>query len=147
MATSHRDDDDGSGTFNDIHRLLADKIQSVFVRLPHRLAPLLFAVLLGWLSQGSVAFAFDPFTIKDIRVEGYPANRGGLVFSYLPVKVGDRMTDDKASEAIRALFATGFFKDVRVEVEGEGPRGGGRGGRRSRRWTSPGSRRLRQGRV
>ncbi|HEX4325207.1 MAG TPA: outer membrane protein assembly factor BamA [Burkholderiales bacterium] len=65
------------------------------------------------------AFAFDPFVIKDIRVEGIQRTEAGTVFSYLPVKVGDRMTDDKASEAIKKLFATGFFKDVRIEVEGD----------------------------
>lgn len=26
------------------------------------------------------------------------------------------MTDDKAAQAIKALFATGFFKDVRIEI-------------------------------
>ena len=41
------------------------------------------------------------------------------MFSYLPVKVGDTMTDEKAAAAIKALFATGFFRDVRLEVEGQ----------------------------
>jgi outer membrane protein insertion porin family len=41
------------------------------------------------------------------------------VFSYLPVKVGDTMTDEKAAAAIKALFATGFFKDVRLEIDRE----------------------------
>jgi outer membrane protein insertion porin family len=41
------------------------------------------------------------------------------VFSYLPVKVGDTMTDEKAAAAIKALFATGFFKDVRLEIDGQ----------------------------
>lgn len=63
------------------------------------------------------ASAFDPFTVKDIRVEGIQRVEAGTVFSYLPVKVGDTMTDEKASQAIRSLFATGFFKDVSVEVD------------------------------
>ena len=65
------------------------------------------------------AFAFDPFPIKDIRVEGIQRTEAGTVFSYLPVKVGDTMTDEKAAAAIKALFATGFFKDVRLEIEGQ----------------------------
>ena len=65
------------------------------------------------------ASAFDPFVIKDIRVEGVQRTEAGTVFSYLPVKVGDRMTNERAAEAIKALFATGFFKDVRIEVEGD----------------------------
>ncbi len=65
------------------------------------------------------AGAFEPFTIKDIRIEGIQRTEAGTVFSYLPVKVGDTMTNDKASQSIKALFATGFFKDVRMEVEGD----------------------------
>jgi outer membrane protein insertion porin family len=63
------------------------------------------------------AEAIEPFTIKDIRVEGIQRTEAGTVFSYLPVKVGDTMTDDKAAQAIRALFATGFFKDVSLEAD------------------------------
>ena len=65
------------------------------------------------------AMAFQPFEIKDIRVEGIQRTEAGTVFSYLPVKVGDTMTDDKASQAVKALFATGFFKDVRLEIDGQ----------------------------
>ncbi|MCP5239004.1 MAG: outer membrane protein assembly factor BamA [Zoogloeaceae bacterium] len=64
------------------------------------------------------ASAFDPFVIKDIRVEGIQRTEAGTIFNYLPVKVGDRFTEEQASESIRALFATGFFKDVRIETEG-----------------------------
>ncbi|MCE2679731.1 MAG: outer membrane protein assembly factor BamA, partial [Burkholderiales bacterium] len=58
------------------------------------------------------------FVIKDIRVEGLQRTEAGTVFSYLPVKVGDTFSDNSASESIKALFATGFFKDVRIEAEG-----------------------------
>jgi len=63
------------------------------------------------------AWAFDPFTVRDIRVEGIQRIEAGTIFSYLPVKVGETMTDEKASRAIRALFGTGFFRDVRLEVD------------------------------
>ena len=78
----------------------------------------LLAGLIATLLASSVA-AFDPFVVRDIRVEGIQRTEAGTVFSYLPVKVGDTLTEDKASQAIKALFATGFFKDVRLEVEGE----------------------------
>ncbi len=61
-------------------------------------------------------FAAEPFVVKDIRVEGIQRTEAGTVFSYLPVKVGDEMTDEKTAAAIKALYATGFFKDVRVEA-------------------------------
>ena len=64
------------------------------------------------------AHAMDTFVVKDIRVEGIQRTEAGTVFSYLPVKVGDTMDDEKASAAIKALFATGFFKDVRLEQQG-----------------------------
>ncbi|MDX8379064.1 MAG: outer membrane protein assembly factor BamA [Gallionella sp.] len=63
------------------------------------------------------AWAIIPFTVKDIRVEGIQRTEAGTVFSYLPVKVGDTMNDDQAEAAIHVLYGTGFFKDVRLEVE------------------------------
>jgi outer membrane protein insertion porin family len=74
----------------------------------------ILAILIPLLYAASAA-AFEPFTIKDIRIEGIQRTEAGTVFSYLPVKVGDRMDDDKADAAIHALFATGFFKDVSLE--------------------------------
>lgn len=61
-------------------------------------------------------FAGEPFVVKDIRVEGIQRTEAGTVFSYLPIKVGEMMTDEKTAAAIKALYATGFFKDVRLEA-------------------------------
>jgi outer membrane protein insertion porin family len=69
--------------------------------------------------MASGAAAFNPFVVSDIRVEGIQRTEAGTVFSYLPVKVGDTLTDDKAAQAIKSLFGTGFFKDVRLEIEGD----------------------------
>ena len=65
-----------------------------------------------------LACAITPFVVKDIRVEGVQRTEAGTVFSYLPIKVGDRVDDEKAAQAVKALFATGFFRDVRLEEEG-----------------------------
>ena len=62
-------------------------------------------------------FAMESFTIKDIKIEGLQRTEPGTVFNYLPVQVGDIMTDDKASEAIKSLYRTGYFKDVRIESD------------------------------
>ncbi|POR53677.1 Beta-barrel assembly machine subunit BamA [Paraburkholderia eburnea] len=62
--------------------------------------------------------ATTPFVVQDIRIEGLQRVEPGTVFAYLPIKQGDTFTDDKASEAIRALYATGFFNDVRIATEG-----------------------------
>lgn len=77
------------------------------------------ALVLLALAQAAVAQSFRPFTVKDIRVEGLQRTEPGTVFSYLPVKVGEVMTEEKAQQALRALFATGFFRDVRLEVEND----------------------------
>lgn len=65
----------------------------------------------------SVSWALEPFVVKDIRVEGIQRTEAGTVFSYLPIKVGDTLDDEKAAAAIKALYATGFFKDVRLESD------------------------------
>jgi len=65
------------------------------------------------------ALALEPFVVKDIRVEGLQRTEPGTIFNYLPVQVGDVMSDEKATQAIKSLYATGFFKDVRVEAEGD----------------------------
>jgi outer membrane protein insertion porin family len=78
------------------------------LKLLAALIPLLFA---------ASAQAIEPFVVKDIRVEGIQRTEAGTVFSYLPIKVGETFNDELSAAAIRALFATGFFKDVRLETE------------------------------
>ena len=78
--------------------------------------------LAGWLlcvTGTALGQLRAPFVVKDIRVEGVQRIEAGTVFSYLPVKVGDTMTEEKAQQALRALFATGFFKDVRLESDND----------------------------
>ena len=78
----------------------------------------LLAALLSSLFS-LAAFAIQPFVVRDIRVEGVQRTEAGTVFSYLPIKVGERMDDDKAAASIKALYATGFYTDVRLEVEND----------------------------
>jgi outer membrane protein insertion porin family len=86
---------------------------------PHRFVPKTVAVA-ALAAHGLIAHAATaPFVVKDIRIEGLQRVEPGTVFSYLPIKQGDTFTDDKASEAIRALYATGFFSDVRIATQGD----------------------------
>ena len=80
------------------------------------------------------AHAVEPFVIKDIRVEGLQRTDPGTVFGALPFRIGDTYTDEKGAAALRALFATGLFKDVRIEIDGAGR---GRHRRRARRSSPP----------
>jgi len=75
-------------------------------------------LVLGGLYAGS-ALALEPFVVKDIRVEGIQRTEAGTVFTYLPVKVGETMNDDLAAQAIKSLYGTGFFKDIRIEADGD----------------------------
>ena len=65
------------------------------------------------------ARAVTPFVLKDIRIEGLQRTDPGTVFGALPFRIGDTYNDEKGASALRALFATGLFKDVRIEIEGE----------------------------
>ena len=75
------------------------------------------ALFISLLLLSIAAFAMEPFVIKDIKIEGLQRTEPGTVFNYLPVQVGDTMTEDKSSEAIKSLYRTGFFKDVRIEAD------------------------------
>src|SRR5436189_2583907 len=69
----------------------------------------LIAVVVALGLAPSLVSAIEPFIVKDIRVEGVQRTEAGTVFSYLPIKVGERLDDQKAGQAVKALFATGFF--------------------------------------
>ncbi len=66
----------------------------------------------------SPTFGAEPFIADDIRVEGLSRISAGTVFNYLPITVGDTVDDERSRDAVRSLFKTGFFKDVRLEREG-----------------------------
>ncbi len=62
--------------------------------------------------------AAEPFAVQDIRLEGLQRVEAGTVFATLGLRAGDTYSDERGSEAIRALFALGLFKDVRIDVTG-----------------------------
>ncbi|RZL63960.1 MAG: outer membrane protein assembly factor BamA [Variovorax sp.] len=66
----------------------------------------------------TAAWAIEPFTVRDIRVEGLQRVEPGTIFASLPLRVGDTYNDERGSAAIRALFDLGLFKDVRLDVSG-----------------------------
>jgi outer membrane protein insertion porin family len=76
---------------------------------------LILIFLLFFLRQ---AMAVESFIVEDIRVEGLQRISEGTVFNYLPVQVGERFDLNRSAEAIRALFKTGFFKDIQLSSVG-----------------------------
>jgi len=79
---------------------------------------LVLVLALGSLAPHA-AQAADSFVVRDIRVEGLQRISAGTVFNYLPVKVGETFDEQRSAEAVRALFKTGFFKDVRLSRDGD----------------------------
>ncbi|MDP3133924.1 MAG: POTRA domain-containing protein, partial [Burkholderiaceae bacterium] len=67
----------------------------------------------------SPVWAADPFSMRDIRVEGLQRVEPGTVFASLPFRVGETYSDDKGAAAIRALFGLGLFSDVRIEINND----------------------------
>jgi outer membrane protein insertion porin family len=76
-------------------------------------------VLLASLATALPAWAVNPFTVRDIRVEGLQRVEPGTVFASLPFRVGDTYSDEQGAAAIRALFGLGLFSDVRLQVDGD----------------------------
>ncbi len=83
---------------------------------PRRLLALALATALSMPAWAQTAFA--PFTVSDIRIDGLQRIGAGTVFTYLPVERGDTLDQAKSAEALRALYKTGFFEDVRLDHQG-----------------------------
>lgn len=101
--------------------MLTDQVEKQTVQKQGRKQQYL-GIALGVLSLASgcllspieSVFAFEAFKIQDIRVEGLQRISEGTVFNYLPIHVGDEMTNKQTQEIIEELYETGFFNDVQV---------------------------------
>ena len=83
------------------------------------LRPIPACVALVAAAACAPVLAAEPFQIQDIRIDGLQRGDPGSVFGALPFRVGDTYNDDKGAAALRALFATGLFKDVRIDLDGQ----------------------------
>ncbi|SEP98892.1 outer membrane protein insertion porin family [Ectothiorhodospira magna] len=73
--------------------------------------------MLGW--SVSALASSNGFVVQDIELEGLQRIAAGTVLTYLPVSVGDQLSDEQAPDIIRALFRTGFFSDVTLRRRGD----------------------------
>jgi outer membrane protein insertion porin family len=78
-------------------------------------ARLLLAVLVS--AGDASAEEFEPFEVTAIRVDGLQRITEGAVFNQLPVNIGDRLDQRRVQEALRAVHAMGFFRDVELRRE------------------------------
>jgi len=81
-------------------------------------AGLVLATLLFLLAP-AIAYADEPFIVKKIQIEGLQRISDGTLYDYLPVNIGDKLDDARVQEAIRALYKTGFFRDVQLRRDGD----------------------------
>ena len=79
---------------------------------------LIVLIVRGVPAGAQVPTTSADFTVSDIKIEGLQRVSEGTVYNYLPVNIGDHLTPQRVREAIRALYATGFFRDVQMRREG-----------------------------
>ena len=77
------------------------------------------SALIATTFASQLAWAVDPFTVRDIRLEGLQRVEPGTIFGSIPLRTGDTYTDETGAAAIRALYALGLFNDVRLDVQGD----------------------------
>ena len=95
---------------------MTDRMLPTTRAIPFR--PSLISIALAAALHAGSAWAVEPFPVKDIRVEGLQRSDAGTVFASLPFRVGETYSDEKGAAALRALFATGLYKDVRIDIDG-----------------------------
>ena len=81
-------------------------------------AGLVLATLL-FLFAPVIAHADEPFIVKKIQIEGLQRISDGTLYDYLPVNIGDKLDEARVQQAIRALYKTGFFRDVQLRRDGD----------------------------
>ena len=70
------------------------------------------------VAVAQVAASQASFTVGDIRIEGLQRISEGTVYNYLPVNIGDQIDERRIQEALRAMYNTGFFRDVEIRRDG-----------------------------
>ena len=58
------------------------------------------------------AQTIDSWVVRNFEVEGAQRISTGTIYNYLPLNIGDTVTEQRVQESIRALYSTGFFRDV-----------------------------------
>ena len=92
----------------------------------NHLVRLLFTLVLASAGQQSLAqaaqvsnFQVDGrFVIEDVRLQGLQRVSAGTVFNLIPVSVGDALDTVAVRSTMRALFRSGYFKDIQLARDG-----------------------------
>lgn len=76
------------------------------------------SVAVGLMLFGMLASATIAETVRSIQVTGNKRIEAETVISNLPIKVGDSFDESQMNQALKDLFATGYFADVQIRRSG-----------------------------
>ncbi|MDM8465251.1 outer membrane protein assembly factor BamA [Acinetobacter baumannii] len=91
-------------------------LEKTGMRHTHFLMPLALVSAMAAVQQ---AYAADDFVVRDIRVNGLVRLTPANVYTMLPINSGDRVNEPMIAEAIRTLYATGLFDDIKASKEND----------------------------
>ncbi|WP_434533789.1 outer membrane protein assembly factor BamA [Acinetobacter pragensis] len=74
--------------------------------------------LVSAMAAAQQVYAADDFIAQDVKVEGLVRLTPESVYGMLPITSGDRVNDPVIANAIRTLYATGLFDDIKSAQEG-----------------------------
>ncbi|MFA2969743.1 outer membrane protein assembly factor BamA [Acinetobacter pittii] len=86
------------------------------MRHTHFLMPLALVSAMAAVQQ---AYAADDFVVRDIRIDGLVRLTPANVSTMLPINSGDRVNEPMIAEAIRTLYATGLFDDIKASRDND----------------------------
>ncbi|MDC4823610.1 outer membrane protein assembly factor BamA [Acinetobacter baumannii] len=91
-------------------------LEKTGMRHTHFLMPLALVSAMAAVQQ---AYAADDFVVRDIHVNGLVRLTPANVYTMLPINSGDRVNEPMIAEAIRTLYATGLFDDIKASKEND----------------------------
>ncbi|MDH1520007.1 outer membrane protein assembly factor BamA [Acinetobacter johnsonii] len=82
----------------------------------HLFMPLALISAMATVQQ---VYAAEDYIVRDIKVDGLVRLTPANVYGMIPLNSGDRVSDAALANAIRSLYATGLFDDIKTEKQGD----------------------------
>ena len=75
--------------------------------------------LISAMATVQKVYAAEDYIVRDIKVDGLVRLTPANVYGMIPLNSGDRVSDAALANAIRSLYATGLFDDIKTEKQGD----------------------------